>query len=157
MTFSSLCCHRLIARDLCINNISLNLRKGKQTLTMLLKQSNKGHLGQSVKIVCCICKTVYYCESISSSKPVNTSESSLNFVRVDWYTYAVDKLRKLQPLYDIAHKNLKKIRNGEYTWLSNNMKKSKLQTTNIIHAFLICSLWYLIASVSLAVLGLEFT
>ena len=63
-----------------LNNIWLNLREGKQTLTMLLKQLNKGHLGQSVKIVCCICKTVYYSESISSSKPVNTSEFSLNFV-----------------------------------------------------------------------------
>ena len=91
-----------------LNNIWLNLREGKQTLTMLLKQSNKGHLGQSVKIVCCICKTVYNSESISSSKPVNTSEFSLTFVRVDWHTHAVDKLRKLQSLYDIARKNLKK-------------------------------------------------
>ena len=89
-----------------LNNIWLNLRKGKQTLIMLLKQSNKGHLGQSVKIVCCICKTVYYSESISSSKPVNTSEFSVNFVGVDWYTHAVDKLRKLQSLYDISKKRL---------------------------------------------------
>ena len=65
---------------------------------------DKGHLGQGVKIVCCICKTVYYSESISSSKPVNTSKFSLNFVRVDCYTHAVDKLRKLQSLYDIACK-----------------------------------------------------
>ena len=91
-----------------LNNIWLNLREGKQTLTTLLRQSNKGHLGQSVKIVCCICKTVYYSESISSSKLVNASEFSLTFVRVDWYTHAVDKLRKLQSLYDIARKNLKK-------------------------------------------------
>ena len=91
-----------------LNNIWLNLREGKQTLTTLLRQSNKGHLGQSVKIVCCICKTVYYSESISSSKLVNASEFSLTFVRVDWYTHAVDKLRKLQSLYDIACKNLKK-------------------------------------------------
>ena len=106
-----------------LNNIWLNLREGKQTLTMLLKQSNKGrHLGQSVKIVCCICKTVYYFESISPSKPVNTSVFSLNFVRVDWYTHAVDKLRKLQSLHDIARKNLKKIRNGKYVIKQNKGK-----------------------------------
>ena len=121
VTFSSFVlslphCTRLVHnRFNALNNIWLNLREGKQTLTMLLKQLNKGHLRQSVKIVCCICKTVYYSESISSSKPVNTSEFSLNFVGVDWYTHAVDKLRKLQSPYDIACKNLKKIRNSKYT------------------------------------------
>ena len=109
-------CTRLVHnRFNALNNIWLNLREGKQTLTMLLKQLNKGHLGQSVKIVCCIFKTVYYSESTSSSKPVNTSKFSLNFARVDWYTHGVDKLRKLQSLYDIGCKNLKKIRNGKYT------------------------------------------
>ena len=68
-------------------------------MTMLLKQSNKGHLGQSVKIVCCVCKIVYSSESISSLKPVNTSEFSLNF-------------EKPQSLYDSACNNLKKSRNG---------------------------------------------
>ena len=70
--------------------------------TMILRHSffwKQGHLGQSVKTLLSIqlqiCKIVYYSESISSSKPVNTFEFSLNFVLIASYTPAGKDIRTL--------------------------------------------------------------